>query len=176
MTLRSLLADQRANAAAEMALVTPLLVLLLFGSVELGRYFMDEHVVVKAVRDGARYAARQPMDNFITSGGGCQAAPLGTVATDTKRLVRTGTISGLNTRLPYWTADSTVTVTVVCYAAKGGQNMKGIYDGITFGGSAVGAPVVTVTATVPYTSLFGLYFASGALNLNASQQAAVTGV
>jgi hypothetical protein len=170
MTVHSLLADHRASAAAEMALVTPLLVLLMFGSVELGKYFMDEHVVLKAVRDGARYAARQPMTNFVTSGGGCPSDPVGTVAADTKRLVRTGTISGATTRLPYWTADSTVTVTVACYTTRNSQSMTGIYD------PAVGAPVVTVTATVPYTSLFGLYFASGALNLNASQQAAVTGV
>ncbi len=176
MRARSILDDCGASAAAEMALVAPLLVLILFGSIELGRFFLDEHVVVKGVRDGARYAARQPLTNYITTGGGCQSAPLGTVATDTKRLVRTGTISGVTTRLPYWTSDTTVTVTVACYSTKGGQPMSGIYNGITFGGSAVGAPVVTVTATVPYDSLFGLYFASRTLNLRASQQAAVTGV
>ena len=47
-----LLRDKRGNAAVEMALVTPLLLLILFGSVELGNYFMDEHTLVKAVRDG----------------------------------------------------------------------------------------------------------------------------
>src|SRR3546814_6902005 len=46
-----------------MALVSPMLILLMFGSFELGNYFLDEHVVLKAVRDGARYAARQ---NFTT--------------------------------------------------------------------------------------------------------------
>ena len=56
--LRALLASDDAAAAAEMALVVPLLVILMFGSFELGRYFLDEHVVVKAVRDGARYASR----------------------------------------------------------------------------------------------------------------------
>ena len=32
---------------------------LMFGAVELGNYFLNEHSLVKAVRDGARYAARQ---------------------------------------------------------------------------------------------------------------------
>ena len=46
--------DTRANAAVEMALVAPLLLAILFGSVELGNYFMNEHELIKAVRDGAR--------------------------------------------------------------------------------------------------------------------------
>ena len=49
--------DRRGAAAAEMALVTPLLLVILFGAVELGNYFYNEHIVVKAVRDGARFAA-----------------------------------------------------------------------------------------------------------------------
>src|SRR5690348_6628430 len=55
------LRDQSASAAVEMALVTPLLLALLFGSVELGNFFMSEHALEKQVRDGARYAARLPL-------------------------------------------------------------------------------------------------------------------
>ena len=61
--LPSALRDSRGVAAAEMALVTPLLAMIMFGAVELGKYFWDEHLVVKAVRDGARFASRQ---NFAT--------------------------------------------------------------------------------------------------------------
>lgn len=164
------------SAAAEMALVAPMLLLLLFGSVEVGKYFMDEHIVVKAVRDGARFAARQQMTNFITTAGVCQSAPLGSVVANTKSLVRTGNTAGTGTRLSYWTDDSTVTITSACYAQKGGQDMAGIYGGVTYNGAAVGAPVVTVSATVPYQPLLGLFGIIGGSNLVATEQAAVTGV
>jgi hypothetical protein len=163
-------------AAAEMALVTPLLLVLLFGSVEIGKYFMDEHTVVKAVRDGARFAARQQMTNFITTAGECQLAPLGNVVDNTKKLVRTGNVAGTGARLSYWTNNDTVTVTSACHANAGGQSMGGIYSGVSFGGAPVGAPVITVSATVPYSPLLGLFGVTGGVNLVASQQAAVTGV
>lgn len=158
------------SAAAEMALVTPLLLILLFGSVEIGKYFMDEHTVVKAVRDGARFAARQQMTNFITSGGGCQATPLGNVVSNTKNLVRTGNVAGTGTRLAYWTSNETVDVTSKCRTTIGALSIAGIYD------PAVGAPVVTVEATVPYVPLLGLFGIDGGVNLVARQEAAVTGV
>ena len=59
---------QSGVAAVEMALVAPLLLALLFGSVELGKYFLDQHVVVKAVRDGA-VSRPQPMSNYRRGGG-----------------------------------------------------------------------------------------------------------
>ena len=49
----------------------------------------------------------------------------------------------------------------------GSQSMSGIYIG-----QASGAPIVTITANVPYVSIFG----GVSLSLNASQQAAVTGI
>ena len=167
---------RRGTAAAEMALVAPMLVLLLFGSVEVGKYFLDEHVVVKAVRDGARYAARRQMVNYVTEGSGCLSAPSGAVIADTQKLVRTGNTAGTGTRLGYWTDDATVTVASSCFATAGAENVGGIYSGTQFGGAPVGAPVVTVSATVPYTSLFGLSSLVDGLNLHAEQQAIVTGV
>ena len=56
--------DRAGAAAAEMALVTPLLMIIMFGAMELGKYFLDEHVVAKAVRDGARYAARRSFTDY----------------------------------------------------------------------------------------------------------------
>jgi Flp pilus assembly protein TadG len=159
-----------------MALVAPLLIGLLFGSVELGHYFWHEHVVVKAVREGARFAARQQLSNFVTSSVGCLSAPASAVETRTKNLVRTGTIAdGGSPRIGYWTSADTINITVACSASAGDQDMTGIYNGVTYAGAAVGAPVVTVTATVPYTTLFGLTFGSG-YSLQASQEAAVMGI
>ena len=53
---RRLARDVHAAAAAELALVLPLLLIIMFGSFEIGNYFLNEHILVKAVRDGARVA------------------------------------------------------------------------------------------------------------------------
>ena len=58
----ALFRDCRGAAAAEMAMVLPLLLALMFGVTELGRYFWSEHVLLKGVwqcnrRDGGRVRA-----------------------------------------------------------------------------------------------------------------------
>lgn len=162
--LLHIFSDRSAAAAAEMALVTPLLMILLFGAMELGRYFLDEHVVAKAVRDGARYAARLPFADYA----GCA---LSSDAEDkTRNVTRTGQVaSGGPARLHYWTSPATVTVSVSC-------DTSGTYEGI-YKGAATGAPVVTVVAAVPYTPLFNaIGFNVTGLSLNSRSQAAVTGI
>lgn len=155
----------RGSAGAEMALVTPLLLVLLFGSVELGRYFHSEHLVVKAVRDGARYAARQDFSNFTCSSN----AIGGTVVSDTQTLVRTGLLSGGTAQLAGWNA-ATITVNMSCLTSASSTTLSGIYAG-----RAGGAPIVTVKAVVPYSPLFGSW-ALGTMKMAATQQAAVTGI
>ena len=161
------------SAAAEMALVLPLLTVLLFGSVELGNYFYSEHVLVKGVRDGARYAARQAFSNYTACG-----SPGATIENNTKALVRTGQLSGGTDLLPNWAdANTTFTVTVNCYPSAGGTALSGIYNDLVNGtGGSVGAPVVTVTASVPYRSIFGYIGHGFNLTLNATSQAAVQGI
>jgi Flp pilus assembly protein TadG len=161
----SLLSCRKGAAAAEMAMVTPLLLLILFSCVELGRYFHNEHLVVKAVRDGARFAARHDFSSFDA----CSGSPTGDIVADTQNLVRTGLRTGGSAQLPDWGA-ATITVTTTCSTAAAGQSMTGIYTG-----RASGAPIVTVTAVVPYSPLFGSTV-FGSLTLAATQQAAVTGI
>lgn len=171
--MRALIRDNCGAAAAELALSLPLLLVLICGSVELGNYFLDEHRLVKAVRDGARYAARQDLSNFT----GCSGAPGGTVVTDTQNMVRTGAASGGTDRLP-GLAGATIDVTVVgCNTSAGGTALSGFYANVKNGsGTVVGAPVVQVTASVPYTPVVRSFGFSGYnLTLNASQQAAVMG-
>lgn len=175
---RRLLTNSYGAAAVEMALVAPLLLILMFGSVELGNYFMDEHTLIKAVRDGARFAARQNFTNYT----GCSGAPGGTVVTDTQNVVMYGYTSGGTTVLTPNISGSDITLSVSCSDSVDGQDMLGIYRS-RFGGTCDGATasgcaqVVTVTATVPYRSVLGSYGFSGlGLNLNASSQAAVTGI
>ena len=153
-------------AAAEMALVIPLLLIIMMGSFELGNYFMNEHKLVKAVRDGARFAARQPFGKYT-----CPNTIDGAVATDTKNVIRTGLASGGNSRIVNWT-DAHITLSLACFTAANGTTLTGIYTG-----TANGAPVITVMATVPYTPILASYgFRGVGLNLNARQQSAVMGV
>jgi len=164
--LRRLWRSTRAAAAVEMALVTPLLLILMFGSVELGNYFYNEHILVKAVRDGARYAGRQSFANYS-----CSGAPGGTVVANTKNIVMTGLLSGGTNRLANWNAN-TISVTQACFLNVGGAPTLGIYRG-----AANGAPVVTVSASVPYVPVLASFGFSGiGLSLNARQQAAVMGL
>jgi Flp pilus assembly protein TadG len=162
--------DRRGAAAAEMALVAPLLVVIMFGALELGKYFWDEHLVVKAVRDGSRFAARQ---NFATM-------PCGGAATNEnqiKNLVRFGktvVTSADRPRLHYWTNNSTVTVTITCHENSGVDGAR-IYDGVYSARPDV--PVVKVTAAIPYAPIAGSFgFQANGLSLNASSEATVFGL
>ncbi|MEZ9897686.1 hypothetical protein BCT06_01350 [Vibrio breoganii] len=50
------LSKQQGLAAVELAIVTPILVLLLVGIVEIGRMFLQYTMLNKAVQNGARYS------------------------------------------------------------------------------------------------------------------------
>ena len=181
-----LLRSTRGVAAVEMALVTPLLLIIMMGSFELGNYFMNEHRLVKAARDGARFAGRQSFTNFSCPSG---TIPGGTVVSDTQTVVRTGLLSG-NSLLPNWLAanvenscppsaatKSCISVTFVCKADLSGGSSNppsGIYKPLS--GSAY-APVVSVSITVPYTPVLASFgFRGVGYNLNARQQSAVMGL
>ena len=166
---RCLFADRNGSAAVEMALVLPLLLVLMLGAFEAGNYFLSEHVVQKAVRDAARFAARLPMTNYPS----CTVPSGGTAEQQTQRVARFGDPSGSGTaRLIGWTSDSDTTVTISCTVA-GTFNNAGIYKDFPNSGAA---PVITVSATVPYNTFFGaLGIGATTLNLNAKSEAAVIG-
>lgn len=171
--IRRLTANRSGSAAAELALVLPLLAVLLFGSVEVGYYFMSEHIVQKSVRDAARYAARLPMSNYD-----CATNTL-TDETSIQRVAKAGDPDGdfdddgnQDQRLAGWTSDAMTTVTLSCHTDTTLIYVnKGVYADFPNG-----APVVTVSAQVPYSTLFGsLGFGRTVLNLNATSEAAVFG-
>jgi Flp pilus assembly protein TadG len=160
----------RGAAAAEMAMVLPILLALMFGAVEVGNYFRSEHILIKGVRDGAVYAARQEISNYNC---GVASPPVpATVVNSAKALVRTGQLSGGSDRLPRWTDGSTVfTITASCVTSAGGTTLLGIYQ--VNGGKV---PVITVTADLPYRSVAGtLGFQTNGVRVRATQQAVVTG-
>jgi hypothetical protein len=162
-----------------MALVAPLLLVIMLGSVELGHYFWNEHTLVKGVRDGARYAARQSFPNFSACTGNVPTA----VSDNTKLLVSKGSLDATaSDLLPNWPGVSSscsgspatgcFEVTITCSTTAGGQTMSGIYRGM-----ASGAPIVTVTAQLPYRTVLGSFgFRSVNMYLNANAQAVVTGI
>jgi Flp pilus assembly protein TadG len=174
--------DQSASAAVEMALVTPLLLAILFGAAEMGNFFMTEHVVEKAVRDGARYAARLPLASAYDCPTTVFADPNAT--NNIINVTETGAVSGSGfARLPasYWNrtcgADTqTITVNVTCVHKDDidteNTGNTGIYTGLNGD-----IPVVTVSARVKYLSVLGtLGFNTTNLCLNAESKAALQGL
>lgn len=172
-SLLSLTRCQSGAAGAEMALMVPLLVTLMFGAFELGYYFYNEHIVVKGVRDAARYASRQPalyapepcVPGLVT---GAPAPAIDNVARYGKATVQDidkPKISG-------WTSSVEVMLSCRDIVAYSGTDYAGIYKG------KKKVPVVTVTARmVEYPSLFKtLGFTSSGLKLNASSESAVMGI
>jgi hypothetical protein len=167
-----LLRDAGGAAAAEMALVLPLLLTLLFGSVELGNYFYDEHKLVKSVRDGVRYASRQRISNYTA----CTGQPDDPVPADTEMMIRKGSLdSSASDLLPNWDA-ATFSISMSCMSSLadgtgGNYALGGIYANIN-------APTVLVTVSLPYRSVIGsaIGFSGLGLTLNATQSAAVAGL
>lgn len=158
------------SAAVEMALVAPFVILLTFGAAELGNLFYNQHVLSKAVRDGARYAGRQPFSDYNM--GACTMTSAAEART--RRLVRTAQLAsaGSASRLPNWDeADepTTIDVTVAC-------DSSGTYEGVYVNNANVAA-AVTVAASVPYTPIIGsIAFNATGITLNAESEAAVAGL
>ena len=171
--LRTFLGNRRGSAAAEMALILPLLMIVLFVAFEGGYFLWNEHKVVKGVRDGARYAGRLAFSQYA----GCPASTstpaafTGSGLDSIKEVTRTGKLSGGTTSLVGW-QNSHITVTCDYVASTGGL----------YATNSGNAPRVTVSASVPYpqsplTSLAGvLGFNPAGITLNASAQAAVMGL
>ena len=180
MVLARLTLNQSGSAAVEMALVTPILLTLIFGSFELGNYFLDNHVVAKAVRDGARYASRRlPLKSSCSSTivDGSGETKVAVTKTETQNITVYGEVTSGSPRLPGWTT-ATVNVQFSCSTT---GSPAGIYEGMKdTNGKADGAPLVTVSAVVPYHSLFGNMvgitgFTTNSLMLTAQSQVPVMG-
>ncbi|MBV8748577.1 MAG: pilus assembly protein, partial [Candidatus Eremiobacteraeota bacterium] len=75
-----ILRDDRGSALAEMAVITPLLLFLLAGVVELGRFSAYGLTVAGAARAGVQYGAQ----NLVTAddGAGMEAAALNDAQND----------------------------------------------------------------------------------------------
>ena len=158
---RRFFSDQSGSAAAEMALMLPMLLVLMFGGFEAGHFIWTQHKLTEAVRDGARFASRMEIDDI------CGTDPDAARA-EVRLLTRTGQLADANAnpKVPGWT-DGMVTVTCGTFVS------TGLYADL--GGAG---PTVTVLASgVPYPSLFQqLGLIDGNVLLTAESHAAVIGI
>lgn len=161
--------DDRAAAAAELALSLPLLLVLLWGPLEIGNYFFNEHILVKGVRDGATYAAHQDITKYNCATNTIDA----TVVSNTKNMVRSGAISGGTDRLRNWgSATFTMTLQCVTQSDDATTTLGGIYK---HNGGLV--PIIQIEAGVAYSPIIGnLGFRPPTLSMTAKQEATVMGI
>lgn len=163
MRALAFLRDTRGAAAAEMALMIPLLLIFMFVGFEAGHYFYTEHKVIKSVREGARYGGRLPWGNFP-----CGGSISGAAESQIKQVTRTGTTTGTAARVPGMALDD-ITVTYRCDTDYEG-------DGI-FKGTTGGAPILLVEARTAYPSLFEqLGLLDSSIDVQASAEAVVNGI
>lgn len=154
--------DASGAAGVEMAMILPLALLLTFVTLEAGHFIWSEHKVVEAVRNGARFASRQPQNSVCPS----QSA---TLITNVATLTRTGSVGGTTPVVRGWSDNGQVVVTYTC----GGFVNTGIYTEL----GANGATVTVRAANLNYSALFGAFNVfTSSLRLNASTSAAVIGI
>lgn len=131
--------DGSGAAGVEFALVLPLLVVLAFGAIEMGRMLWQHEIITKGVRDGARYLTRVPVSCTAPGPGGTFSATAEQTAIN---LVKTGTTSAANPILPAYDS-ATFTINVDCRDAAALGLSGGTY-----------LPVVRMIAEVPYIDYF----------------------
>ncbi len=147
------------SAGAEFALLLPLLTVLLFGGIEIGRLLHDYHVVRESVRDAGRYLSRVEAD--------CSSAfPYYSAAEHESRAQNLALRGDVNSSAPlllgYWNDLDSVEIVIDCSIDNSAdpKPYQGIYANDDF------VPLVVVTATVPFTFLFGqLVTSSGTIDL-----------
>lgn len=157
--------DTRATAATEFALALPMMLALLFVSMEAGHFFWTEHKLVKSVRDGARFATRLSVTDLCDGSTTIMSSAL---ESEIKNLTVTGQISGGAPKVPGWTTGD-VQVTVGCEAFVA----TGIYTDLGAEG-----PMVTVSSgNVDYPSILnGLGVINDTVDISAESSAAVAGI
>ncbi|MEP5938633.1 MAG: TadE family protein [Erythrobacter sp.] len=168
MFFRRLFSSQSGAAAAEMALIAPLGVLMFFTAVESGHYIYAQQQLVKAVRDGARFGARQPFDEVnCRTGSGVVSAQ---VQSAVRAIALTGALTGSSERRSGWDS-SEISFVVSATCPSTAEATDGIYA------ASEPAAVINVAATIGYDSLFGgLGIINDSFSLNGEQNAVVSGI
>ena len=141
------------TAAVEFVLILPLLALMLFGTIEIGRVYFDFHAASKSVRDATRYLTRIDAAALGLTCAGVDNTSA--EVTNAKNLTLRGTIDTSKPYLlAYWTDANSVSVTASCI-----DNGGGIYQGFYTGFTSIFN--ITVSATVPMPLMNGWLLGMG---------------
>ncbi len=177
--LQSFLVRRDGAAAAEMALILPILLVLMFGSIELGNLFLDQHALSKQVRDGARFASRLPLSSTYSCPTDVFEDSTPTADAKILNVTKNGVVEGAGKPrwdTTYWARNctgqtTTLQVTYRC-VDRDAAGLEGIYTGLE-GDLAV----VKVTGRLKYRSLLAPV-GINAVNtcLTAEAEAAVIGL
>ncbi len=153
--------DYGGAATVEFVMVLPILAVLLFGTIDVGRVLADYQRAGQAVRDAARYLSRaDPAALGLDCASGA-VDPTSPAALAAMRLAMTGTLDGSGSYvLGYWTnsaslAAAGITVTVLC-VDNSGAVLRGLYAG------AAAVPSVRMSAAIPFPLLNGWLLGRGA--------------
>lgn len=142
---------QHGMASVEFAIVVPVLLIILVGTIDFGRFMTDYEVANKSVRDAARFLARARMDCPAAGTGPASGylinASFATLAQNLALTGKTATPTTGSYLLAYWTDPATVNMSVTCVT--NGGTYAGVFTDMAF------IPRITVTANVPFTFLFG---------------------
>lgn len=153
-----------AAAAAEFALVLPFILPLIFIAMEAGNFFWSEQKLIQAVREGARYASRLPVDTV------CSTTSVAWKQ-DVRNVTRFGNVEGTGRpKLPGWTDNEVVVETP--------ENCEAFVDTGIYSQLGKAGPIVSVKANgVEYFSLLkGLGVIDSTARLASESHAAVIGI
>jgi len=149
----------RANsgiASVEFVIILPLMAIMLFGTIEIGRLLFDYHAASKSVRDATRYLTRQDATamGMTCAGVNNAAAPV----MEAKNLALRGSIdAAMPYLLTYWTNPTTIAVSAGCVANSADPKP---YQG--FYGNVDQIPSITVTANITFPLMNGWVIGQGA--------------
>lgn len=180
--IRILIADRRASGAAEFALVLPLLLLLLFGIIDGGRFAWEYNRAEKATQVGARMAVVTDVvstglrDNtyvgmnfggtVLKDGDNIPVAALGTITCNSTTCSCTGACSGITTGRNATAFTNLVNRMKQIKPDIGEANVRVVYrgSGLGYAGDPNGmemSPLVTVELTaLEFRPISSLLFAT----------------
>ena len=158
--IRRLYRARAGTAAVEFVLILPLLALLVFGTIDLGRLLADYQTASQGIRDAARYLSRaDPAVLGIDCALGVVddgSAP----ALEAMNLAMTGTIDGSGGYvLGYWTDTSTLAAAGITVAVDCEDNSGAAYIGLYSTVAAV--PSLRMSADLSFPMLNGWLLGRG---------------
>ena len=164
--IRRLARNRKGTAATEFALALPMMFALMFVGMEAGHFFWTQHKLVKATRDGARFASRANVEDLCNGSATDIDAAL---EQQIRNITVTGQVAdGAAAKVPGWTPEDVV-ITVGCQQFLA----TGIYTDLGAAG-----PLVTVsTGGVAYPAILnGLGVLNTGISMSAESSAAVVGI